>query len=81
MTRTNRSALAFFGILAAVFLVAGLAVSLGDGSPPTRGRPVALGEVRLVSVSSCDELLNWYRVVATDTDAGMLGGGYGGDVM
>lgn len=81
MTRTNRSALAFFGILAAVFLVAGLAVSLGDGSPPTRGRPVALGDVRLVSVSSCDELLDWYRTVATDTDAGMLGGGYGGDVM
>lgn len=77
MNRTNRSALAFFGVLAAVFLVAGLAVAIGGGDDkPGRG-PVALGDVRLVAVSSCDELLTWYRDMATDTDAGMLGG-YGG---
>jgi uncharacterized secreted protein with C-terminal beta-propeller domain len=73
-----------FGILAALLLVVGAAVALGDdddGSPS--GGPIALGDVRLVSVEGCDELLEWFRATASDIDSMYLGGGFagGGDVL
>ncbi|HVM55067.1 MAG TPA: beta-propeller domain-containing protein [Acidimicrobiales bacterium] len=60
------------GILAAMLLVVGLAVSLGDAGDRTT--PFALGDVRLVSVESCDELLDWYQSAAATTDPAALGG-------
>lgn len=73
------------GILAALLLVIGAAVALGnsDDSDPGAGGTFALGDVRLVSVESCDELLDWYQTAASDQDAAFLSGfGYavGGDV-
>ena len=69
------------GVLAALLLTVGAAVALGSaGDDDHPAAPVALGHVRLISVESCDELLDWYRTVAAQTDAQFLGG-YGTDVM
>lgn len=70
------------GILAALLLTIGAAVALG-GSSGDHPAPVAIGDVRLVSVDGCDDLLAWYRTVAEQSDAAALTGyGYaaGGDV-
>ena len=71
------------GLLAAMLLVVGAAVALGgsdddDGGGRAAG-PVALGDVRLVSVESCDDLVEWFRETAEASDFGvavpMDGGG------
>jgi hypothetical protein len=72
-----------FGIFAALLLVVGAAVALGgDDTRSPGGGPVALGDVRLVSVESCEELVEWFQTTAAETDALAFGGyGMGGDVM
>lgn len=73
-----------FGILAALLLVVGAAVALGgadDDSPGGGGAVVSLGEVRLVSVESCDELVEWFRTAASESDSMYFGGFGGRDVL
>lgn len=69
-------------ILAALLVVVGAAVSLGGAGddPPSAGsrqRQVALGDVRLVSVESCEELEAWYEESARAVDPNALAG-FGG---
>lgn len=68
------------GFFAVLFLVAGAAVALGGSGSDDRRPGVSIGDVRLVSIGSCSELLDWYRTVASDIPAGMLGG-YGVDTL
>ena len=78
MTDSKAPLTKLVGFLAVLFLVAGVAIALGDGDDDAVGRrPVALGDVRLIAIDDCDELLDWYRTVASETPAGALGG-YGG---
>ena len=78
MTDSKAPLTKLVGFLAVLFLVAGVAIALGgaddDGDSPGRSRPVALGDVRLIAIDDCDELLDWYRAVARETPAGALGG-------
>ena len=77
MTDSKSPGIRLVGFFAVLFLVAGAAIALGGSDDTSPNRSASLGDVRLVSFASCDDLLEWYRSVATETDADMLGG-YGG---
>src|SRR3954463_3423671 len=62
------------GILAGVLLPVGGAGALGGSNGHDGAAPVAIGNFRLVSVDSCDDLLEWFRTTAQQTDVNALGG-------
>jgi hypothetical protein len=67
------------GVLAVLLLTIGAAVALTGSSDDGTPSPVAIGDIRLVSVDGCDDLLEWYRTVAAQIDAGALSSyAYGG---
>ena len=76
MTDSTSPLTKLVGFLAVLFLVAGAAIALGgaDDDDAVGRRRVALGDVRLIAIDDCDELLDWYRAVAAATPAGALGG-------
>ena len=61
-------------LLAALLIVVGAAVALESGDDSRPREPFALGQVRLVSVESCAELLDWYQESASAIDVQSLGG-------
>jgi hypothetical protein len=62
------------GFFAVLFLIAGVAIALGGRDEEPGAPDVSLGDVRLISAGSCDDLVAWFRSVATAMPAGALGG-------
>ena len=73
----------FLGILAALLLTMGAAIALSDSDSggERTAAPVRLGDVRLVSVESCDELVEWFQTAAEVTPMYGVGMGGGRDMV